>query len=412
MEKTIRLTVFLSFVGLCMACESDNMANNQKLPDAVPIELRLSEKIKTDNQFAIDLFKTTYESARGANVFVSPLSVSMALNMTLNGAAGETEKEMMEALRASDYSIDQINEYSQSLREALLKVDPSTELTIANSIWYDKNLPVKENFITVNKNSYDAEIKALDFLSSDAVTQINNWCAKQTNDKIKEIVEDIPGNAAMFLINAIYFKGIWVSQFDKDDTRKDDFYRADGQKLQVDMMRQLDYFNYSSDANCGYLELPYGNKAYSMVLMLPHEGKTTDDVVRQLNNDSWQITNEMPGCKVNLRLPRFKTECKYEMQKNILPAMGMKVPFTPDMADFSGISDVSLFISKVIHKTFVEVNEEGTEAAAVTSVEVEYTTSPVGITPIDYFVNKPFLFVIRENSTGAILFVGKMGEIN
>ncbi|MDR2918832.1 MAG: serpin family protein [Tannerella sp.] len=409
MKKSTRLTVLLSFIGLFIACESDdNIDNNQKLPDAEPIELRLSEKVKTDNQFAVDLFKTTYKSTSGTNVFISPLSVSMALNMTLNGAVDETGKEMLEALRASDYSIDQINEYSQSLRKALLEVDPSTELTIANSIWYDENLSVKNDFIAVNTSSYNAEVNAIDFLSPDAATQINNWCAKQTNDKIPEIIENVSG--VMYLINAIYFKGIWVAKFDKSNTRKEAFFQADGQKVQVDMMRQTDRFNYSSDENCGYLELPYGNNAFSMILMLPHEGKTTDDVVRHLDNDSWQITNAMRGREVNIRLPRFKMECEYKMQDDILPAMGMKIPFTK-MADFSGISDAPLFISKVVHKTFVEVNEEGTEAAAATSVEMELSAGPVEIIPIDYFVNKPFLFAIRENSTGAILFFGNVIKI-
>lgn len=176
------------------------------------------------------------------------------------------------------------------------------------------------------------------------------------------------------------------------------------------MMRQTGQFNYCSDENCGYLELPYGNDAFSMILMLPHEGKTTDDVILSLDNESWQIADRMSGHEVNLRLPRFKTECKYKMQKDILPAMGMKIPFT-SMADFSRMSGASLFISEVIHKTFVEVNEEGTEAAAVTSVEMNFSSGPGVAKSIDYFVNKPFLFVIRENSTGVILFFGKIGEV-
>lgn len=409
MKKAIPLVVFLSVACLFISCDSDDVVNNQKLPEADPIDLRLGEKIGTDNLFAIDLFKTTFEYATDANVFVSPLSVSMALNMTLNGAVGETEKEMLEALRASDYSIDQINEYSQTLREALMAVDPSTELTIANSIWHRNTLPLENDFISVNQRSYNAEVKALDFSSPEAVTEINNWCAKQTNDKITEIIEEISG--VMYLINAIYFKGIWVSKFDKSNTRKESFYQADGQAVQVDMMRQTDQFNYCSDANCGYLELPYGNNAFSMILMLPHEGKTSDDVIRSLDDESWQITNRMSGHEVNIRLPRFKTECKYKMQKDILPAMGMKVPFT-SMADFSRMSGASLFISEVIHKTFVEVNEEGTEAAAVTSVEMNFSAGPGVAKSIDYFVNKPFLFAIRENSTGIILFFGKIGEAN
>lgn len=228
MKRAIQLVVFLSIACLFVSCDSDDVVNNQKLPEADPIDLRLGEKVGTDNLFAIDFFKTTCEYATDANVFVSPLSVSMALNMTLNGAMGETEKEMLEALRASDYSIDQINEYSQTLREALLAVDPSTELTIANSIWHRNTLPLENDFISVNQRRYNAEVKALDFSSPDALTQINNWCAKQTDDKITEIIEEISG--VLYLINAIYFKGIWVSKFDKSDTRKEDFYQTNGQK--------------------------------------------------------------------------------------------------------------------------------------------------------------------------------------
>jgi serpin B len=418
MERNIQLTALSFLVFLC-ACgsgdSSDNPSGYEELPEAEPIELRLGAKVDTDNSFAIDLFKATYASSVKPNVFVSPLSVSMALNMTLNGAAGETAEEMRTALRATDYSTGQINEYSKTLMEALPKVDPSTSLTIANSIWYREGYPVKDDFLQVNRDYYNAEIKSLDFTSPDALRQINQWCAVQTNDKIKEILENIHSEAMMYLINAVYFKGIWVSKFDKEATRTEDFYPATGSPLKVDMMRQEADFNYHSDENGGYLELPYGNNAFGMLLMLPHEGKTTDDVLEKLSGDYWNdIIRSMYGAKINLRLPRFKTECKYEMREKILSDMGMILPFTDGdgMADFSGISERPLVISEVIHKTFVEVNEEGTEAAAVTSVGMLGVADvPKERLPIDYIVNKPFLFAIRENSTGIILFIGKMGEV-
>lgn len=412
MKRIIPFIAISSLVCL-FACESTDDPGNKKLPEAKPIELRLGAKVDTDNSFAIDLFKTTYSASDEVNVFVSPLNVSMALNMTLNGAAGQTSEEMREALRASAYSTEQINEYSKSLREALMEVDPSTVLTIANSIWYRENFSVKNDFIKVNRNNYNAEIKPLDFSLPDAVKQINNWCAVQTNDKIKEILEEIPGDAMMYLINAVYFKGIWVSQFDKKDTKTEDFYPAEGSSIKVDMMRQEADFNYRSDENAGYLELPYGNNAFSMVLMLPHEGKTTGDILQYLSSDYWNdIMASMYGTKVNLRLPRFKTECQYKMQEKILPALGMNIPFT-GMADFRGISETPLYISEVIHKTFVEVSEEGTEAAAVTSVGMILTSvEPAERQPIDYIVNKPFIFAIRENSTGIILFIGKIGKVS
>lgn len=410
MKRIIQFIAF-SFGGILIACEANDHPENQTLPEAKPIELRLGAKIETDNSFAIDLFKTTCATSDQTNVFISPLSVSMALNMTLNGAGGETAEQMKEALRASGYSIEQINEYSRSLREALMEVDPSTQLVIANSIWYREGFTVKDNFIQVNSEDYNAEIKPLNFSSPDAMKQINNWCALQTGNKIKEILDDIPDNAVMYLINAVYFKGIWVSRFDKTHTQKDDFYPVGSSSpLKVDMMRQEADFNYYSDIDGEYLELPYGNNAFSMILMLPQEGKTTDDILDNLSSNYWNdVITSMHGAKVNLRLPRFETECEYKMQEKILPDMGMIIPFT-DAADFGGMSDIPLCISEVVHKTFVEVNEEGTEAAAVTNVGMIVTSTGPGEVK-DYIVNKPFLFAIRENSTGVILFIGKIGEV-
>jgi serpin B len=402
----------LLFCVFLLACDSNDSPEKEKLPDAKPIELRLRAKVDTDNTFALDLFKTTCASSDKTNIFVSPLSVSMALSMTLNGAGGETAEQMRNALRASDYSTEQVNEYNKSLQDALTQVDPSTHLSIANSIWYREGFPVKNDFVQVNRDHYYAEIHPLNFSSPDAVRQINRWCAVQTNDKIPEILKAIPGEAMMYLINAVYFKGIWVSQFDEKATGPEDFYPAEGRPFKVNMMRQTEAdFNYYSDECAGYLELPYGNNAFSMILMLPHEGQTTDDVLEHLDSDYWNdLTTRLYGAKVNLYLPRFKAECEYRMNEKILPDMGMILPFTGG-ADFSGISEIPLSISQVIHKTFVEVNEEGTEAAAVTSVGMYLTGLPAERQPVNYVVNKPFLFVIRENSTGIILFTGKMGEV-
>ena len=399
--------LMLAFGGLA-SCDSDFDLTN--VPDAKPISLELTEKIETDNSFAFDLFKTTYQSSGEANVFVSPLSVNMALSMTMNGAKGQTLEEMKEALRAKNYSLDAINNYNKSLRKALLKVDPTTDITIANSIWYRNTLTVKRDFITVNKDYYDAEVKSLDFNSPNAVKQINNWVSDKTKKKIPAIIQEIPANAKMYLINAIYFKGVWKLKFEKSDTKDENFFsEGDMNVYKVNMMKQTDRFLYTEDDYCKYLKMAYGNKAFSMIVMLPQNGMTVDDVIVNLNNETWHNAMQMDSYKVNLRLPRFKAECSYKMEESILPDMGMVIPFS-GLADFSGISDASLMISKVIHKTFVEVNEDGTEAAAVTMVGM-VDSAPSPGTIIDYNVNKPFAFAICENSTGIILFIGKMGEI-
>jgi serpin B len=409
MKAKILMTALCAGLVACQSA-SDNESLNGELPAAEPIRLALAEKVATDNTFALDLFRTTCLYAKPAeNVFISPLSVSMALNMTVNGAQGATKDEMLTALRARDYSMEEVNEYSRSLRAALMSIDPSTEFAVANSIWYREGFPVKAPFIDVNRENYDAEVREIDFSSPDALTQINGWCARQTKDKIPEILDEIDDDVRMYLINAVYFKGIWVYRFDKKDTKEEDFYLSDGTTRKVDMMHQQASLNYTSDEIAAYLELPYGNQAFSMIVILPHDGKTTDDVTAQLDSEYWNDRMaRLAGREVNLRLPRFKAECKYRMEKNILPDMGMSTPFTTS-ADFSGISDIPLYISAVIHKTYADVDEEGTEAAAVTAVEMAFTSAGPGpSSPTPFTVNKPFLFALRERSTGVILFMGRM----
>ena len=383
----------------------------RELPLAKPIVLKRAEKIATDNTFTFDLLRAVRKHADGANVFISPLSVSMALNMTLNGAAGATADEMRTALREAGYTTADINAYSRELREALMKVDPSTQIGIANSIWYRQGATIKVPFIEANRTYYDAEVEALDFTSPTAVSTINGWCARKTNNRIKKILEEIPSNAFMYLINAVYFKGTWTTRFEKKHTFSTDFHRADGSTQKVQMMNLKDTFRCASSDVCDYLEMDYGNHAFSMVVMLPKDGKTTRDVIAAMDGKKWaEAMQSLTLEEIHVFLPRFKAECEYKMHKQILPEMGMKLPFNPELADLSGIADISafgrLFISSVIHKTFVQVDEEGTEASGVTNVGV----MPTGESSF-FIVDRPFLFVIREKSTGVILFIGEIGEI-
>ena len=374
----------------------------------IPVELKKAEKVARDNAFTFDLFRAVRKHSTDANVFISPLSVSMALNMTLNGAVGTTADEMRTALRESGYSTADINAYSRELREALLRADPKTTIGIANSIWYRQGATLKAPFIEANRTYYDAEVQALDFTSPTATATINGWCASKTNNKIKEIVKRVDPTTFMYLINAVYFKGAWTTRFEKKNTRSADFHRADGSTQQVQMMRLRDTFRCASSDVCDYLEMDYGNHAFSMVIMLPKDGKTTRDAMAALDGQTWAKAMEsLAEAYVIVKLPRFKAECEYPMHEHILPDMGMKLPFNPELADLSGIADVAgLYISKVIHKTFVQVDEEGTEAAGITLVGIEKSGKSSF-----FMVDRPFLFVIREKSTGVILFIGEIGEI-
>lgn len=409
--KTLKFLPILLVLALVSCTSDDN--HNPELPDAEPIVLKskFDDKLRQNNDFAIDLFKATYKNQDEPNIFISPFSLDMALAMTWNGASGDTKTEMQTVLRNEGYTSDEIGEYAKSLREALINVDPSTKLSIANSIWYRTGFDVEQSFIDANKGNYNAEVKSLDFSSSGALKEINNWCARNTNDRIPEILDQISPDAVMYLINAIYFKGIWKYKFDKNDTKDLSFQKENGGVQNVKMMTQEKELAYAEDQNAQYLQLPYGNKAFSMIVVLPQEGKDIETVVQNMDNDSWNSAiKRMYETKVILQLPRFKLECEYNMEESILPYMGMRLPFSPALADFTGINKKGdIFISKVKQKTFVEVNEEGTEAAAVTSVEIDFASTEKLIRK--FTVDKPFLFAIRENSTGIILFMGKIGEI-
>lgn len=400
-----KLLFFLLPAVLFYACEPADV----KLKEAEPIPLKagMEVRVQQDNEFALDLFRRTIASTDEKNVFISPLSVSIALGMAWNGADNETRTEMETALKMSGMTVDQINEYYQIMQTALPDVDPSTKLNIANSLWYRQGFAVKNTYLQVNKNYFNAEIRELDFAKAGAVDTINQWCADKTNNLIKEPLDQISAEAVMYLINAIYFKGIWVKQFDKKNTFETNFNAEGGGQVRVDMMQQLDTFAYYQDEMAQYLDMPYGNKAFSMTAILPKEGKTTNDVLNTLDLQKWgSIVSHMGPQKVQVYFPKFKTKGDYEL-KDPLMEMGMLKAFA-DEADFSKISDWKLIISRILHSTYCDVNEEGTEAAAVTIIEFELTSMP------DYpvfYANRPFIFVIREKSTGVILFMGKMGKV-
>jgi serine protease inhibitor len=403
MKKSV---LFLLPFLLFASCEEPDV----QLKDAEPIPLKvgMEKRVQQDNAFAFDLFREVIASNNEEkNIFISPLSVSIALGMTWNGAKGETKTEMETALKMSGMTEDEINEYYQIMLSALPEVDPSTTLNIANSIWYKEGFPVKPDFLQVNQHYFDATVRELDFSKPDALSTINGWCAEKTNNLIKEPLDYIPGDAVMYLINAIYFKGIWAKKFDAKKTSTTNFYAEGGNTVKVDMMHQQDTFGYRSDEQAQYLDMPYGNKAFSMTVILPHEAKTTDEVLENIDTESWNsVISGLSSREVMVYLPKFKTKGKYELKEPLM-RMGMVKAFTED-ADLTGIADAVLLISRVIHSTFCDVNEKGTEAAAVTIVEIIETSMP--IIPI-FNANRPFIFVIRENSTGVILFMGKMGQV-
>lgn len=405
----MRNPLYLMIVVLIPYFSCEKNEDTIKPREKITITKTTSEIIAADNAFGLELFQKVVANDKEAdNIFISPTSVALALAMTYNGAEGETKTAMENTLKKNGFTIDEINDSYKSLIDALVSVDPKVLLEIANSIWYRQEFSVLPEFISVNQEYYDAEVSPLDFNLPAAPDVINNWVADKTHEKITQIINEIPGDAVMYLINAIYFKGIWLYEFDEDYTDNDLFYLKGGTSITVPFMQQEVTTRYATNALFSMIEMPYGEGNYNMIIMLPHEGNTAEDIVALLTPENWDgWIGALTEQNVRILLPKFKFEYKNKLNDE-LDAMGMGVAFS-DQADFSKINpEEDLFISKVLHKSFVEVNEEGTEAAAVTAVEISLTSVEPEPDYTIFKADRPFLFAIRENDTGAIVFIGSL----
>lgn len=409
MKRILLISIILAFILSGQSCErvSDNTE-----PKTMDLSRKSLELIESDNNFGLEFFQKVFYGDTSDNIMVSPLSVALALGMTYNGADGITREAMKETLGLGGLSDEEINESYKSIIDQLVKLDPKVILNIANSIWYKLNFPVENEFIELNSQYYYAEVNELDFTLPDAKDIINGWVDEKTKGLIPEIIDYIPADAVMYLINAIYFKGVWKYEFDPEKTSERDFYPENGEAGIVDMMEMEEEILYTSNEIFDAVSLPYGDGLFNMFIMLPSAQKTTADIAAELNNDNWDTwINSLQTEKVVVKLPKFKFGF-FRLLNDDLTGMGMGNPFDPDNADFSRINpDGDLFISRVLHKTYIDVNEEGTEAAAVTAVEMSETSAGPPVPVIRYFIaDHPFLFAIRENSSGTILFMGKVGK--
>ena len=370
--------------------------------------LKSARVITTNNSFGLELVKTVFESESAPNIMISPASVSIALGMAYNGAETTTMDAFEEVLNYEGLTRQEVNEITKELISVLVTNVKGNLLEIANSMWYDEGFPVKQEFKDLNSNYYDAEVRELDFRLASAVKTINDWVSDKTHGKIDEIINEIDPEVMVILINAIYFNCVWEVEFDPKDTRKAPFYTESGQEFgQVDMMELKSTFKVAFTEQFSGVELPYKNKKFSMFLFLPKEGSTVNALAGELDGETWNSwLGEFSEAKdFTVNMPKFKFEYDRSLADD-LKQMGLAIAFT-DLADFSGISDIPLLISDVIHKTYIDVNEKGTEAAAVTAVMFELTA----MGPPSYIrFDRPFLFAITENSSKSILFIGKVSE--
>lgn len=379
-----------------------------------PIELTKAqdEMVDNGNVFAFNLIKTVSESdeLQGKDFMVSPLSISFVLGALNNGATGQTSEEILSAIGFEGSTANDINEYCKTILQGCPNVDDLVDMKIANAVVLKEGYEMKKGFSNALADYYEAYVRTMKF-DSKAVEAINSWCDEHTEGMIPEIIKMIPDGACMFALNAIYFKGEWANKFEKKDTEKADFTNIDGSTSKTKMMQKEDWFDYTSNDLWATVRLPYGNGSYGMYVLLPHEGKSIYDVIEALDGETWEATRrKMYGNKVNLKLPSFETETSIDLRE-IMKSLGMKRAFDPSKAEFGEMlvkTNGNLSLGLLLQKSKITVNEEGTKAAAVTIGGMVDSAAGPPAKPeiINFHADRPFIYLIQENSSNAIFFIG------
>ncbi len=417
-------TVILGLVLFsCSGAKSPPAADVSRPPDnptSMPPEVWAEETselpdgaavVAADNEFGFELFERLFSEKPGENLFISPTSIAMALAMTYNGAEEETRQAMAEALRLEGMEPADASMANAALLAMLRSADPKVTVEVANALWVRRGINLADRFRAMNEDCYEAEVSDLDFRDEASVEVINGWVREKTHEKIEKIVSSLDPSDVLLLVNAVYFKGRWTEEFDKGLTGDEVFHAPTGDR-QHPMMRRTGEYRYFAGDGLQAIRLPYGDGRFGMVVLLPDEGEELGVLVGRLTADGLgEWLDAMAMRDGSIVLPRFKVE--YEKKLNTaLSDLGMGVAFDPAGANFNGMLpspiDMPFYISEVLHKSFVEVNEEGTEAAAVTGVKMALTAMPR-----DRFrmvVDRPFVFVIHDEETDAALFLGVVNE--
>jgi len=366
--------------------------------------------VNANTDFSLKLLKELMIEQKTKNIFISPLSISIALAMTYNGANTSTSEAMAETLGFEGMSTDEVNLGYQQLLLSLFNADNQVSLSLGNSVWIRESFAsgVKQVFTDELKKSYQSEVYSRSFEPS-TVNEVNSWVEKETNGKISKILDEIEPENVMFLINAIYFKGNWVDKFDESATSSSDFTTSEGTKEAVDMMHNDSKYSYYTDNEVEIARLPYGRDKIAMYVFLPHKGVDLDSFLSNLElNTLENYFTKLSKTELDLKLPKLKLEYGKVDLKEALTNLGMGIAFDKYRADLSGIADVkpeNLYIAFVDHKAVIEVNEKGTEAAAVTNVGISITSMPMRTS---FTVDRPYMFLIRDDRSGSILFIGSI----
>jgi len=409
-QLILKLIAVSLFTAIAMvSCNKDQEPVYPDSPQPVQFSQLQYDIVEADNQFSLDIFRKVLEyDTDNENIMISPLSISFALSMTANGANGTTRDSMMDVLGFSGMTLEDVNSSYYDLTDKLTSLDKRVVFNIANSVWVEERLVAKEEFINTLMKWYRAETMNFNINDPDIVTVINNWIENKTNGTIDRVIEELNENVVMLLINAIYFNGKWKYSFEKDNTAEMPFYLKSGQSVPAMMMNMTATLRIGEGDGFIIAELPYGQGNFVMDVILPDQGLTPGDLISGLTAvDLSNAIAAMAETETEIFMPRFSYGYRTEM-KDVLSSMGMGIAFSPLLADFSNISDKKLYISQVIHQSFIKNNEEGTEAAAVTVVIIELTSVGPGKKVIK--LDRPFIYIIRETETNTISFIGITGN--
>ena len=420
MKKTFKNIAMMATALLALsACSStkkvsDNKSNDMtsmttEEDDIDPEFMVLSDAqydlVKRNNQFALNLFSEV--KGLGSSV-ISPMSVTYLMAMLANGAEASTREEIMATIGAKDFDINEMNAFYAYLMQRAKTADKHTTLNIANYIALNKEFQLKKKYASTIADSYKGAVEALDFNNPESTKRINGWCSEHTDNMIPSIIDQVEPSAVAYIMNAIYFNGTWADKFDKNNTKKEQFNGYTRDIKYVDMMHRNAKYYYTSNDVYSAVTLPYGSGTYSMTVILPNEGKFIPDVTKALNAKSIaSLRSNMDECIVDLKLPRFTTEMKFSL-KDIIAKLGAPSMFDASRSDFSSFASGNVYVSEMLQKAKIEVSEEGTKAAAVTMGMVKLTSiRPDEPRRVDFHCDHPFIYMIQDNYTGAILFMGQ-----
>ncbi len=404
---------------------TDNEPLSNENNEFKPIDLTRAEQelVTANNDFAFNLFrKAGPRMTNGAagpcftepnkSTILSPISITYALGMLNNGAAGETQAQINKVLGFGETGADGINAFCKKMLTEAPKLDKLTKVMIANTIYMNQGYQLKPDFVTKAKDYYDAEPESRNFADGKTMDVINQWASDHTEKMIDKVLDndEFDPTAVSYLLNAIYFKGAWAEKFDKANTKDEAFTNENNQEVQVPMMHQEHEFNYTEDEDCQALCLPYGNNAYRMTILLPKEGRTVYSLAQKLTTQTWQRYQWMGTAIVDVKLPRFESKTDVDLIP-IMSALGMPNAFDDRLAEFPYFCNASTYIGLMKQVACIKLNEEGTEAAAVTVIGMKENAMPQEPKHVNFHATHPFIYIISEQSTGAIFFIGQyMGD--